>query len=145
MAEPLAHPSHSDAGLTRARHLRLFLRRNSFAGVAHFDSQLIAGSCDTDSGGAASGMRCTLVRHSCTIRKMAVSISAGKRRRSEGISRLTWILLRSAKPSTYHFNADVSPTSSSSGGCSKWEIVRIWRESSCVRSNFQQRLQRLPD
>src|SRR5258706_3792994 len=63
------------------------------------------------------------------MRKMAVSISAGKRRRSEGISRLTWILLRSAKPSTYHFSADVSPTSSSSGGCRRKQRERIARRS----------------
>src|SRR6266404_1328619 len=66
-----------------------------------------------------------LVRHSCTIRKIAISISCGNRPKSDGILKSTLILLRSENPSTYQRNADPRPASSSKGGCSRCEIVRI--------------------
>ena len=66
-----------------------------------------------------------LVKHSCTTRNMAISVSFGNRPSSGAISRCTSIRLRFANPSVYHRNADASPASSSSGGCSKCEIVRI--------------------
>src|SRR5258708_36309207 len=66
-----------------------------------------------------------LVRDFCKIRKIAIAISCGNRPKSDGILKSTLILLRSENPSTYQRNADPSPASSSKGGCSRCEIVRI--------------------
>ena len=41
------------------------------------------------------------------------------------ISLLTAMPLRSLNPETYHSSAGINPTSSSIGGCSKYEIVRM--------------------
>ena len=43
------------------------------------------------------------------------------------------IPLRLAKPSTYHSAAQGKPTSSNSGGCSKYDIVRISSAAWSVR------------
>src|SRR5260370_42229487 len=66
-----------------------------------------------------------LVRHSCTTRNNVISRLRGRRPKSSGSSRSTWILLRSLKPSIYHCSADCRPTSSRSGGCRRCEMVRI--------------------
>ena len=64
-----------------------------------------------------SECRWMFVRHSCTTRKAAISISRGSRPSSLGKSRSTVILLRCTNPSTYQRSADSKPASSSRGGC----------------------------
>jgi hypothetical protein len=63
--------------------------------------------------------RCTLVRHSCTIRKTEVSTSGGSRPRSLGASSVVAIPLRYWNPFTYQRSVVTSPASSITGGCSR--------------------------
>src|ERR1700735_5523916 len=65
-----------------------------------------------------------LVSDSCSTRKSASSTERGKRP-AFLIVNDTGIPLRCEKPSTYHRAADLKPASSNSGGCNKWEMVRV--------------------
>ena len=68
--------------------------------------------------------RMTFVKLSCRTRKSTSCAPFVNRGVAES-SRLVLIPLRFVNSSTYHWAADENPTSSSSGGCSRCDVVRI--------------------
>jgi len=70
--------------------------------------------------------RSTLVKLSCNTRNRAISTLFGKRAREFAISAFMFIPLRLANPSINHSAAQANPTSSNNGGCSRYDMVRIF-------------------
>ena len=76
-----------------------------------------------------------MVSPSCTMRNKAVSSSRLKRGNSSAKSSRTLIPLRCENPSTYHRSAETKPKSSSTGGCSKYDMVRTSLMQSPTKSS----------
>jgi hypothetical protein len=116
LAQTLTHSGKADADAAVSDEIALFFLRYPFAAILNLDEQPTIVVTDGNRRCRTLGVAMYVGEALRMIRKMAISLSCGRRPKLEGMSRSTLILLRSAKPSAYQRSAEASPASSRSGG-----------------------------